>query len=254
MLRLLAVCFLALLCEGASADTPVWLESSRKAMAHADSTSNTSKQTPDQIPRTSPEDALKQSRKVLSELNTSPPVTPSMPKLDLFNIQTPSFDINLLARQGHDLMGRVDQQTTRYETQVLVFVSSSMPEQTVKSYLHQTQAINAALVFRGLVNDSMKDMQQYLAEILGQQVTAQNPTVLIDPTLFERFKIQQVPTTVVTESEIRPCQSTGCPIPVYHRVSGDVSLAWSLALIARQIESAPLKATLKPLIKDLEQL
>jgi hypothetical protein len=37
-------------------------------------------------------------------------------------------------------------------------------------------------------------------------------------------------------------------------VSGDVSLAWALGLVSRQIESDTLKATLRPLIKDLEML
>jgi conjugal transfer pilus assembly protein TrbC len=235
----------------ALADSDVILENSEKAMNQA------MEFVPDRIEFThkTTVEALKQSTKALTTLEKKKPVLPSMPKLDLMNIPArSSVDIGLLSQQGKTLMGSVNEQTSRYESQILIFVSASMPVKTVKSYLLQTQHIGAALVFRGLVNDSMKDMQLYLSSILGAEQTDKKPTILIDPTLYNRFDIKQVPTTVVTESEIKPCQASGCPTPVFHQVSGDVSLAWALGLVSRQIESDTLKATLRPLIKDLEML
>ena len=199
-------------------------------------------------------EAMKESEKALSELESTTPVMPSMPKLDLMNMPTASIDIGQLSQQGSDLMGSIDEQTSRYESQILIFVSTSIPETTVKRYVQQTQHIGAALVFRGLINDSMKDTQVYLSQLLGTDQTGVKPTILIDPTLYSRFNIKQVPTTVVTESEIKPCQQDGCPTPVHHKVAGDVSLAWALGLVSRQIDSKELKATLRPLIKDMERL
>ncbi len=196
---------------------------------------------------------LEQSRKALSKMEHNQPVLPDMPKLDLMSIPTPDIDINNLAQQGQKIMGRIEEnQPSRYESQILVFVSSSMPLKTVRNYLQQTTAIDAAIVFRGFKENSMLEMEKYMATLLDQSLSDKKPTILIDPTLYDRFDIQQVPVTLVTESEIKPCQQMPCPTPVYHTVSGDVSLPWALSLVSRQIGSDALKSRLRPLIKELE--
>jgi type-F conjugative transfer system pilin assembly protein TrbC len=251
MLRILMLALFILIFSVSHADSQSVLKISEDAMQKASEYRPYAVQFSDKASV----NALKESNKALSELDTKKPVLPSMPKLDLLSIPTPKpVDIGQLGLQGQDLMGSIDEQTSRYETQVLVFVSASMPIKTVKSYCHQTSHIGAALVFRGLVNDSMKDMQQYLATIVDKENPDKHSTILIDPTLFDRFAIKQVPTAVVTESEIKPCLSEGCPTPVHHKVKGDVSLVWSLGLVSRQIDSAALKSTLRPLIKDMESL
>lgn len=199
--------------------------------------------------------ALEDSRSVISGIETHQPVTPNLPNPDLFNIpDTGSIDIGNLAQQGQNLMGKVEEEKDRYESQILVFISASMPDITVKRYLDQTREIDAAVVMRGLVNDSFIDTQKYLARVLEKDETSKQPTILIDPTLFSRFGIQQVPITVVTEEQIQACKKDFCPTPVHHTVSGDVSLAWALGLISRQIDSASLKEKLRPLIKSVESL
>jgi type-F conjugative transfer system pilin assembly protein TrbC len=251
MLRILKIALCLLIHQISLADSSDLLKQSAEVMERASEYTPDSVQFSDKVTN----DALKESHKALSKLDTKKPVLPSIPKLDLLNIPTPSpINIGKLAQQGQGLMGSIHEQTTRYETQVLVFVSSSMPDTTVIRYLHQTRDIGAALVFRGLVKDSMKDMQHYLAKIVGDKKTNKNSTILIDPTLFDRFSIKQVPVTVVTESEIKPCLPEGCPTPVHHKVSGDVSLSWALGLVSRQIDSATLKSTLRPLMKDMERL
>jgi conjugal transfer pilus assembly protein TrbC len=214
---------------------------------------------PVSIARQTVEKMLSHSQKVMSDLGAHRPVIPKMPNPELFNFTPASpVDIEKLVNQGQSLMGRIDDQSTRYESQILVFVSSSMPVKTVRNYLQQTRKIGAAIVMRGLINDSMVDTRQYLAKTLDKyqprHTTAKpGPTILIDPTLFSRFDIQQVPTTIVTESQIKPCEANVCPIPVHHKVSGDVSLTWALGLISRQISSEALKQSLRALIKDMEQ-
>ncbi len=200
---------------------------------------------------------LSHSQQVMKSLSQQQPVLPTVPKIDLLSIPSPKVDMNNLLKKSENLMNHIERQPKRYESQILVFVSSSMPDKTVRNYLQQTTRIDAAIVYRGLINNSMKDMRVYLSKILGDQPEDNNqsndkkPTILIDPTLFDRFNIHQVPVTVVTESEIQPCRSSDCPTPVYHSVSGDVTLPWALSLVSRQIDSATLKGTLRPLIKTL---
>jgi type-F conjugative transfer system pilin assembly protein TrbC len=197
--------------------------------------------------------AVKKTQQAFSQLEHNNPVLPSMPKLDLMSIPTPRVDINNLVQQGQQLMGRIEEQPDRYESQILVFVSSSMPTKTIQNYLQQTAKIDAAIVFRGLINNSMLEMRKYMVQILEKLPAELKPAILIDPTLFDRFNIQQVPVTLVTESQIKPCQKMPCPTPVYHAVTGDVSLPWALALVSRQSGSDGLKSRLRPLVKELEQ-
>jgi len=251
MLRVLISTLCLLTFQISQADPTNLLKQSAEAMQKATEYSPQSVQ----FSEKATDDALQESHKALSDFDTKKPVLPSVPKLDLLNIPTPSpIDIGDLAQQGQDLMSSIHEQTSRYESQILVFVSSSMPDTTVIRYLQQTTQLGAALVFRGLVKDSMKEMQHYLAKIVGDKQTGKNVTILIDPTLFDRFNIKQVPITVVTESEIKPCLPEGCPTPIHHKVAGDVSLPWALGLVSRQIDSTALKSTLRPLIKDMERL
>ncbi len=201
------------------------------------------------------QNALEESRSALSRIESHQPVTPIMPNPELFNIpDSGPIDIGNLAQQGQDLMANAQEEKNRYESQVLVFISSSMPDTTVKNYLDQTREIGAAVVMRGLINDSFLDTQKYFHKVLEKDGSSKQPGILIDPTLFSRFEINQVPVTVVTEEKIQACQKDFCPTPAHHKVAGDVSLAWSLGLISRQIDSDTLKEKLRPLIKSVESL
>lgn len=215
-------------------------------------------------------EAKTHSRTLLDKAENTRAPLPTLPDRgymdDLLNAgpQRP-IDVHDLAQQGKRLINPyegVDED--RYQTRVLVFVSSSLPDTTIQNYLRQTQRIGGAVVFRGLIHNTMQDMRDYLArqiaalnETFGDQAKIE-PSILIDPTLFRRFDIDQAPVTVATESDIKPCITDrtpqGCPTPTFHAVRGDVSLAWALGLIARQSDSPTLKARLRPLIKNLEQI
>jgi len=83
---------------------------------------------------------------------------------------------------------------------LLIFVSFSMPFESLKALNLQTQKHGGKLVFRGLVGGSFKEMTQKLK---GFEVE-----VLIDPTLFRKHQVESVPTFIQNED----------------RMSGNVSL------------------------------
>lgn len=76
-------------------------------------------------------------------------------------------------------------------TQLLIFVSQSVPADSIKELWNQVQKVGGKLVFRGLVGGSFKETQSYIQE-LG--VVAD-----IDPTKFEEFGIIQVPAFVLSK-------------------------------------------------------
>jgi|GEM_PF-2366734 len=207
-------------------------------------------------------------RDMMEQATTSGAPLPDLPNIDNLNDLLHNagprqpVDVNDLAQQGKQLLNPyAGSDEDRYATRVLVFVSSSLPDTVIQNYLRQTQKVGGAVVFRGLVNNTMQDMRDYLA----RQIAALNepsgngpaiePSILIDPTLFRRFNIDQAPITIATQADIKPCitdrSENGCPTPPYYAVRGDVSLAWALGLIARQSDSDAIKDALRPLIKRL---
>jgi type-F conjugative transfer system pilin assembly protein TrbC len=77
------------------------------------------------------------------------------------------------------------------ESALKIFVSSSMPKESLKALHYQASKIGVRLVFRGLINNSFKDTQVFFTElaIAGE----------IDPPAFDQFKITAVPTFVLTQ-------------------------------------------------------
>lgn len=118
-----------------------------------------------------------------------------------------------------------------------LFVSFAMPEQSLKKLLRQSVSINATLVLRGFINGSLTETKSRIANILesdAQGHAAIDAGFAIDPTLFDRFKVNTVPTFVLTEAPAERCTEQACPIPTHARLSGDVTLSYVLETMARE--------------------
>lgn len=76
-------------------------------------------------------------------------------------------------------------------TQLLIFVSESVPANSIRELWSQAQKVGGKLVFRGLVGGSFKETQSYIQE-LG--IVAD-----IDPNKFEEFDVIQVPAFVISK-------------------------------------------------------
>lgn len=73
-------------------------------------------------------------------------------------------------------------------SQILVFVSFSMPEASLKSLFQEAQNHNAVLITRGLYKDSFVQTAQKLQEL--------GVTIDINPELFDLHNIASVPTFI----------------------------------------------------------
>jgi len=93
-----------------------------------------------------------------------------------------------IVRNARGILGFKDQNSENRYPDLLVFVSFSMPLETLKGLNNQVKQHGGKLVFRGLVDGSFKKMGAKLQE-LGAEV-------LIDPTLFERHGVTHVPTFI----------------------------------------------------------
>lgn len=131
------------------------------------------------------------------------------------------------------------------EPSPLLFVSFSMPDDSLRSLLIEAARTDSPLVLRGLVENSMKRTVARLGELLGtgnsDETTAKpTPSIAIDPTLFDRFDVDKVPAFVLPLDAIASCTPEGCAIPEHLKVAGDVSLAYALGVMAREAGGTPL--------------
>jgi len=189
---------------------------------------------------TSPEflkDLSKEAAKAMQDVETLPtPALPEFPDPSPEMLRRARTDINKLLNQTQDQpqAASMDQKTG---PQLYVFVSTSMPDITLKRLLVQGSRIDGSLILRGLVDGDMgktkeKIMQLLEADAMGN--TQIDGGLSIDPTLFERFDISQVPSFVVTNMPAERCSKSGCPSTDYARLSGDITIEYALETIARE--------------------
>jgi type-F conjugative transfer system pilin assembly protein TrbC len=116
---------------------------------------------------------------------------------------------------------------------VLIFISFSMPIESLKAWSEQAQKIHAPLIIRGLLNDSFVETQK----VVKQMTIHSHGGVIIDPRLFQTYHITQVPAVVVRQSVVTttclPNQSCWQP-EEDEVVMGDVGLESALKSIAQE--------------------
>lgn len=108
---------------------------------------------------------------------------------------------------------------------IIIFVSFSMPDESLKGWLREANIINAPVIVRGFINNSFKDT----INKIGILTTDNHGGVQIDPMLFERFHVDKVPAVIVVKDpDCMPGMS--CTLD-YAVVYGDVTLSYALKKI-----------------------
>lgn len=114
--------------------------------------------------------------------------------------------------------------------ELIVFVSFSMPEESLKRLAAQTERAGGVLVLRGFKDGSLKATTRAVQE-LGLAGTS----FQINPPAFAKYKVQTVPTVVLTKPEAATqIDGEGCALAdTYSSVAGDTSLDFALEAIGR---------------------
>jgi len=117
--------------------------------------------------------------------------------------------------------------------QIMVFISFSMPPESIKRLIREAHRVDGVLVLQGFVEGSYKKTAERIAE-LGESVG----NIQINPDAFHKYKVTQVPTFALIESDKQEqIDLEGCALPdSFVSVVGDVSLRYALEAMARQSE------------------
>lgn len=132
---------------------------------------------------------------------------------------------------------------------VYVFASFSMPDASLKSLIRQGELTGVPIVLRGLVSNSIEATMRAVHSLYTEGEKPESGA-LIDPTLFQRFAIDQVPTVIVAERAAGACTLTDCPIPEHVKIAGDVPLRYALDRIA--LAKPQYRHDLRALMRKLE--
>ena len=121
--------------------------------------------------------------------------------------------------------------------QIIVFVSFSMPEPALKSWLLDAQKVGALVVTRGLINNSFKETLQAFAKLIGGNTSV---GIQIDPELFRDYGIDQVPAVVVTQNSASKS---------FDVIQGNTTMRYALQMLFEkgEIQSVQLKQALAKL-------
>lgn len=114
-----------------------------------------------------------------------------------------------------------------------VFVSFSLPETSLRQLMQEADQLGIPIVLRGFVGDSVFETQTALERVFIEAEAT--PGFLIDPTLYEKFAINHVPSMVVMPKHAATCISDACfddPLPDHDRVDGNIPIRAALRLIA----------------------
>lgn len=128
----------------------------------------------------------------------------------------------------------------------MVLISLSMPESTIKALIHETFALGGGVVVRGLVEGDFEKTITRIRDLAGKNAGG----IMIDPTLFKRFKVARVPAFVLPLQNIEPCTSEGCPVPEHVKATGAASLRYFLDLVYRTGNEVEQQAAGRWLVND----
>jgi len=117
---------------------------------------------------------------------------------------------------------------TKKMSSILIFVSFSMPTQSLEAYLRDAKKIQASVVIRGLVDNSFQKTYRRIADL----VKTSGGGVELNPIWFKRFDIQVAPAVVIVP-EGSPCYKNdickkGTDFDV---MTGDITLSSALKMI-----------------------
>ena len=159
------------------------------------------------------------------------------------------------------------------DERIYVFLSSSIPTDTLRRYTSAAGAVgdrNVRFVMRGFIGGAkyLKPTLRFVRDLLLEDPScdplistcrAYDTAVIIDPRLFERYRITKVPAFVYAKlSGLKdPEKSEGLEsninIRAFHTVYGDVSFEYVLEAFEKETHSVGVNALLAGLRKGFYQ-
>jgi len=109
---------------------------------------------------------------------------------------------------------------------LMVFISLSMPENSLRQLAIQIRQAGGVFVLRGMYESSLQKTINAIYELNKQGVSA-----IIHPEFFRKYDVRTVPTFVLEDKEGGTCKFGNCT-RVFDKLTGNVSLKYALEQFA----------------------
>lgn len=123
-----------------------------------------------------------------------------------------------------------------------LFVSSSIPKQTLENLLNEAGRLNISVFLKGNIGD---DPLKFMGtqKFMNTMRIKTPPELFIHPDAFQMFKIDRVPALVVAASDVKDrLDEQGCAAPEdYDIISGDLKLSANITQIYEKSSSPDIK-------------
>lgn len=119
------------------------------------------------------------------------------------------------------------------DPKLYIFVSFSMPEQSLKLWAIDAARLEAPLLLRGFVDNDLKKTTAKTMALFGADA---NIELSIDPEKFQKFNIKAVPAVVIAAPETAASEKESAndgSAPRFDVIYGDTSLEEALERIAK---------------------
>lgn len=123
------------------------------------------------------------------------------------------------------------QQAVPPEPELFIFVSNSMPEQSLRQWASQADKAGGTLVLRGFIDDSPKKTIERVIELFGQN---ESSGFSIDPERFEQLAINTVPAVAIVLSQDIAHEGEQDHKPLFEVVYGDVPLDEAFSMMIKR--------------------
>jgi len=124
---------------------------------------------------------------------------------------------------------------SKHMPSILIFVSFSMPEQSLLAILRDAKKIHASVVIRGLIDNSFQKTFQRMAMLVK---TSGGDGVELNPVWFRRFSIKTVPAVVVVPEGSTCFENESCNSnKSFDVMTGDITVSAALKMIRDSGES-----------------
>ncbi|MEM2160761.1 MAG: type-F conjugative transfer system pilin assembly protein TrbC [Candidatus Nitrosotenuis sp.] len=153
------------------------------------------------------------------------------------------YQSTMLLSSNYQLSAMPDQ-FDQQQGKVLIFVSASMSQTSLNQWFEQARLIDASIILRGFVHNSLQETREWLKPIIEQQKNYQGG-IEINPVAFESYGITQVPAVVVAAGKVQCISNDNCLIPAYDVIFGNMTLEKALKIISEKGESGSLIAKQK---------
>ena len=154
--------------------------------------------------------------------------------------------ISEMAQSFPELKALLDRDVEEAERQALeegrrptelgvVLVSFSMPDQSLREVAMQADQYGFTAVFAGLAGNNFKTMMARLTDVFGDDLESMKG-FSINPTIFKRFNVHEVPAYIFLDEPLEPCSSKGCEddvLPQHDIVYGNITFRAAAEIVQR---------------------